>query len=197
MCLDTFFVREIPYRDIALLFLIWKQLGVSVVGCSHMMDYLADTNPSLVWLRQRFAIHLPTASGEHIVVRFDLKSCGDEGFKFDTDKVCAHFEHMILADPTTQLGEYLSVAATIADVLNQMMDRVKEEVLWQFRMSYLILDALASHNMSATYLLTNRLGYSLLAYDPLASQVWSDWVGMVYETIKADNEPGFGLDVVI
>lgn len=183
--------------DIALLFLFWKQLGVSVVGCSHMMDYLTDTNPGMVWLRQRFAVDLPTASGEHIVVRFDLKSCGDKGYRFDTDKVCAHFEHLILADPTTQLGEYLSVAATIADVLNQKMDATKDEILEQIRTSYLILGALSDHNMSAAYLLTNRLGYSLLQYEPLASDIWTDWIGMVYEIIKADNEPGFGLDVVI
>lgn len=161
------------------------------------MDYLIDTNPGMVWLRQRFSVHLPTAGGDHIVVRFDLKSCGDNGYRFDTDKVHAHFEHLILADPFISFREYLSVAATIADVLNQRMDNTKEEVLEQVRMSYLILGALASHNMSAAYLLTNRLGYSLLTYDPLASEVWSDWVGMVYEAIKANNDMGFDLDVVM
>lgn len=162
-----------------------------------MLKHLEDTNPSRIWLREKFQTSLRLVSGDTIVIRFHLTECIPGGFRWDAEKVVAHFDPSILADKETEYGEYLSIVATIAGVLNEKMMLEAEEVMSQVKMSFAILDALKVSDRDGAYLLTASLGVKLLAYDPRASTVWSNWLEFIFRYLGSDNMPEYGLDVVV
>lgn len=162
-----------------------------------MLEFLQDTNPATIWLRERFSTSLRLVGGKLIVVRFYLYECAPDGFKWDADKVITHCTPEFLVDIEDNFGEYLSLASTVADVLNERMQLQTDVILAQVKMSFAILDALSADDYKDAHMLTGELGKSLLLYDPRASDVWSGWFELVFQTIDSHNKPGFGPDVVI
>jgi hypothetical protein len=161
-----------------------------------MIQYLQHANPARIWLREQFQTSLRLVSGRLIVIRFDLASCGREGI-WDADKIMTYFDPTFLVDKEDDYGEYLSIASTVADVLNQRMELEAAEILAQIKISFSILDALRCQFYRTAYAETAHLAQRLLPYDPRASQIWSSWIDTVFEHIKSDNEPGYGLDTLI
>lgn len=141
-----------------------------------MKNILRETNPAEKWLEQRFQIEQQFADGHLLVLRFDLKSTGLTGYRFTALDVAERFGQHILADPVTDYGEHLNIAAIIAGVLNEKMDRVALEVFEHIRMSLLLLDALDAQDAAAARLIGVALGERLVAFGAQADHIWGDWL---------------------
>lgn len=162
-----------------------------------MLQQLRNTNPAKVWLHERFQTSLRLASGQYILVRFDLGSCGPQGFRFDADEIVKRYDPGVLADKEADFGEYLSVAATIADTLNQKIQLEADSALGHIRLSFDILDALSCKDYITANLMTGCLAESLLYYNPRAKDVWGDWLQIVLDIAKpSGDKSGFGVDTV-
>lgn len=160
-----------------------------------MLQQLRDSNPAKKWLYERFQTSLRLASGQHIVVRFDLGSCGPRGFRFDAEEIVKRYDSGILVDKEADYGEYLNVAATIAATLNERIQLEVDTVLGHIRMSFDILDALSCKNYSAANLLVADMALRLLSYNPRANDVWGDWLQAVLNIAKPPyGMPESGMD---
>lgn len=155
-----------------------------------MRDFLRKTNPAEIWLGEKFQTELRLANGKLIVLRFDLQSASDNGYRFDTEKVVEQFGDSILACQETNYGEYLNVAATIADVLNTRMTILAQRVLGHSRMSLFLLDALDLSAWSTARQILCRLAESLDDLDhPRAEQIWGKWVQQVVQYVDSQDPP--------
>lgn len=157
-----------------------------------MLQNLEDTNPALMWLDCKYRVDLRLTNGQLIVVRFDRHT--PRNF-FNAEKIIKHYGNAIVANKETDYGEYLSVASTIADVLNQKMQIVMREVESHAGMSYLILDTLASKDKKQARQCAILLTELLLGYDPEASSVWGNWLKSVRIALGRPNEPKISLVV--
>lgn len=156
---------------------------------------LRQSNPAQTWLHERHQTELRLADGKLIVLRFDLESTGQTGYRFDTEKVVNEFGDSILACPETDFGEYLNVASTIADVLNERMDMVARRVFGQVRLSLSLLDALDDDAFGPARLIWEGLVDSLGVYDNTqVFKVWGQWIENVRRYIDTADPPG-GLEI--
>lgn len=163
-----------------------------------MIQYLTNTNPAGKWLQGKFQTSLRLVNGQLIVLRFDVASCGTQGFKWTADKVIAKFDPTTLVDKETDYGEYLSMASTIADVLNQKMQLVANDVLEQVRMSLDVLGALSLGDRLSAYVLAVRLTNRLLIYSPESDRIWSAWIENVIDYAKPEIPPNApGINIII
>ena len=163
-----------------------------------MIQTLRDTNPAGIWLREKFQISLRLVNGRLIVLRFDLASCGTtDGLIWDADKVTKHYGSFILADDLLVTEKHLSIASTIAEVLNEKMELEAEEILRQIKMSFTILDALEADDYVTACDLTTKLIDRLKPYDPRAYNIWRQWVGNVFHVVRTAISPENGQDTVI
>lgn len=137
-----------------------------------MLDHLRDTNPAPIWMGERFQTTLTFANGQMIIVRFDLSTTGKPEALFDAEKVIKHFGDAILADEEKEYGEYLSVAATIADVLNQKMTQVGKEVMGHVAAAHKIISSLGMRDITNAYLDAVFLANQLLVYSPASDTIW-------------------------
>ena len=146
---------------------------------------LRDTNPAPLWLRQRFAVNLPLVSGQHIVVRFDLDSTGVTGYRFNEQNVEREFGQLILGDrKNINIEEYLSLCATVADVLNDKVDQVAVDCLRHARESLYLLDALDNKDWEGVKRHGINLGVGLIAYGSHADKVWGNWLESLAEHLN-------------
>lgn len=157
---------------------------------SHMIDYLTKTNPSGIWLKNRFAVSIPLANLQTIMVRFDLSSC-DKDCQFTEQKVNKHFKRTILVDRSMTQEDYWSVCDALAWNLNQQMQGVAADAREAARMSIFILDALTARDYAVCLLLVEKLIWDLDAYKPLADEVWAEWLQNVVKHIKSGDDVGF------
>lgn len=156
-----------------------------------MLQNLEDTNPSAEWLRQQFQAKLDLIGGKQIVIRFDMYIQAD---MFDAEKVIEECGDSILADIEKDYGEFLSVASTIATVLNQKMNIVASAVIDQCALSREIVFALVQEDYRKAAVLADNLIVSLLIFEPQASKVWTEWIDKVYIFIDSRDLPGsFGM----
>lgn len=164
-----------------------------------MLQQLRDSNPAKTWLYERFQTSLRLATGQHIVVRFDLGSCGPKGFRFDADEIVKRYDPGILVDKEADFGEYLNVAATIAATLNEKIQLEVDTVLAHIRTSFDVLDALSCKDRASANLLMTDLALSLLPYNPRAKEIWMDWLDKAshYADTISGSEPGFGVDTLM
>jgi len=163
-----------------------------------MIQILRETNPAKIWLREKFQISLRLVNGRLIVIRFDLASCGTtDGLIWDADKVWKHCGDSILADDPLITEKHLSIASTIADVLNEKMEVEAAEILGQIKMSFLILDALETQDYGTACLLINQLIERLKPYDPRAYEMWRRWIGNVFHIVRTAISPENGSDTTI
>lgn len=151
---------------------------------SAMNKLLRQTNPARLWLREKFQTDLQLASGHHIVVRFDLPSTGVTGYRFDAEAVISLCGEHILADIDKDYGEYLNVASTIADVLNQKVDAEAKRVLGEVRMSLSLLDALDAEDWMGAALILEGLTDSLICHGEHANRIWGSWVNLAVEYVN-------------
>lgn len=162
-----------------------------------MVHFLEDTNPAPVWLQEKFKTVLQLANGHIVVVKFNVTSCDSEGYNFDTEAVLSHFGNAILADKETAYGDYLSIASTIAHVLNTRMVEIAEEVISHVDLSLKILARISSQNYAEAYLLTVKLSKRLLAFGDHADNIWASWLWKVVQTLKSEGGMEFGVNVAI
>ena len=163
-----------------------------------MLYQLRTTNPASKWLREKFWTTLMLANGHQITLWFDLASCGKEGYKWDADKVITRLDPTFLVDKETEFGEYLSLASTVADVLNQRMDIISKDVMGHARESLRILEAISAENKTVAYLKTVALASRLVAYGSIANTIWGDWIAKVAEFTKPQNPPNtLGINVIL
>ena len=148
------------------------------------MEQLRATNPAETWLAQQFKVQMNAANGGVILVRFDLKSAGLSGYRFDDYSVIEHFGHLILVDKDKDYGEYLNIAGTIAGVLNEQIEEQARIVLQQARESLLILDALDIGDAEIARYLGIKLGESLYYYGTFADRIWGKWLESVADHLK-------------
>jgi len=150
-----------------------------------MKALLRETNPAEKWLGERFQIQMNAANGGVILVRFDLKSSGDKGFRFNAEKVMEHFGHMILADPATDYGEHLNVASTIACMLNEQIDTQAVMVLGHARRSLSLLDALDAGRWDIARRLAQALVCDLGHFETHADRIWGIWLCLVADYLNS------------
>ena len=167
-----------------------------------LLQHLRDANPGPnVWLRDKFQTSLRLVNGHHIVVRFDLASCGTEGYMFDAGKVALLYGDLILGDNQDLLEDSLAISiryehtcGAIADTLNEKMQLVANGVLGHIRTSFDILDALSLPDYRTAGQLVNQLAIALDDYNPQGKKVWSPWIVKVCGIIASGTLPGFGVD---
>ena len=171
-----------------------------------LLQHLRDTNPGPnVWLRDKFQTSLCLVNGHHIVIRFDLASCGTEGYIFDVDKVALLYGHVILdADERERVKtlqeqqlDYEHVCGAIADTLNEKMQIVANGALGHIRTSFDILDALSLPDYRTAGQLIRQLAIDLDEYNPQAKKVWSLWITKVCGIIASGTLPGFDVDFLM
>jgi len=149
-----------------------------------MRNLLRTTNPAETWLAQRFMVKLTCPKDQHILVRFDLKSTGEEGYRFKPWDVIARFGHVILVDPLEDSEQYIDVATSIGEKLNAEMDRTAQLALVHARQSLLILDALDAGDVSLAKRTGISLGESLLYFGAFADRIWGNWLESVADHLK-------------
>lgn len=130
-------------------------------------------------------VKLTCPNDQHILVRFDLKSTGEEGYRFKPWDVIAQFGHVILVDPVDDPEQYIDVATSIGEKLNAEMDETARTALWQARESLLILDALDAGRKDIAKQAGIRLGESLLYFGTFADRIWGDWLESVGDHLKS------------
>lgn len=160
-----------------------------------MLQHIRDSNPASKWLGEKFQANLTLANGHLAILRFDLSSAGKPSCQFDTDKVMKHYGDAILVDPETDFGEYLNVASTIADVLNQKMAEVGQDVMGHVRSAHEIVAALSVDNKTDAYLDAIFLAKRLMTYGTSADVTWGVWLQNVIEYAKTgigDDSLEFG-----
>jgi hypothetical protein len=164
-----------------------------------MLPLLRETNPAKIWLREKFQTSLSLVNEQHIVIRFDLASCGSLGFIFDTDKVMKFYGDVVLADKGIPMSyeEHTSICSAIADTLNDKMQLVANDVLGHIRMSFDVLDALSGNDDVIAYQTLGQLATDLMTYNPQATKLWSPWCNKVCDMIEARNEPGFDVEFLM
>jgi len=145
-----------------------------------------DTNPAQIWLAERFAVNLPLVSGRLIVVRFDLNSSGEDGYRFNEQNVERQFGQMILGDrKDIHLEDYLSTCDSIAHVLNERIDAVALDCLGHARQSLILLDALDNGDRYGAKSTGIVLGTKLLDYGTHADRIWGNWLESVAEHLNS------------
>jgi len=157
---------------------------------ADMRKLLRETNPAEKWLEERFKVQINAANGGVIQVRFDLKSSGDKGFRFNEERVIEHFGHMILADKETDYGEYLNVASIIAGMLNEQIDAQAEAALKHARISLLLLDALDAGRPDLARGLMLDLLAELDYFGTHADKVWAVWTNLVVDHLNMEKPLG-------
>ena len=153
-----------------------------------MLQNLTDTNPRKRWLGESFKVKLDLIGGRSIVINFDMHTDAD---MFDTERVIKEFGDSILADIEKEYGEFLSVASTIATVLNNKMQIIADEVVRHYSTSDRILQALEHEDYYNAAQLLDELVVSLIIFEPQASAIWTEWVYKVYTFIDTQNSLGF------
>lgn len=147
---------------------------------------------------EKFQTTLTCSNGQTMIVRFDLSTTGKPEGLFDTEKVIKHFRDAILADEEKEYGEFLSIAATIADVLNEKMSQVGSEVMAHVAAANRIISYLGMRNMTNAYLGAVQLAQDLQVYSPASDQVWAIWLREVVTYAEGEiggNSVGFGENV--
>lgn len=160
-----------------------------------MLSHLRDTNPALIWLEERFKTTLSLANGQTIIVRFDISTTGKPTSFFDAEKVIKHFGDAILADEEKEYGEYLSVASTIADVLNQKMSQVGAEIAAHVALAHEVITSIGNRDMTNACLVALHLTNALKEYSPTSDTIWAIWLREVvtYTQGEIDGDSlGFG-----
>ncbi len=144
-----------------------------------MLQNLKDTNPYRVWLDERFQTNLDLVNGKQIVVRFEVNS---RPYIFDAETVIKEFGDGMLAD--------IKIASTIAEVLNQKMDIVIDEVARQCMWARAVTNALSAKDYRDAAIFLEELIVSLLIFEPRATVVWAEWIDKVYRFIDTQDSLG-------
>lgn len=152
-----------------------------------MLQKLIDTNPGHAWMQEKFKFELEMASGKTIRVSFDM-NC--HSYLFDAEKVIDQFGDGILADIEKDYGEYLSIASTIANVLNTRMEDIALEICSHRKAANLILAALSTKDYQDALEGVTLLCNSLKLYNPRAIEVWGTWLLGLIKYIESLNLPG-------
>jgi len=152
-----------------------------------MLQKLIDTNPAHAWMREKFKFELEMASGKTIRISFDM-NCYD--YYFDAEKVIDQFGDGILADIEEDYGEYLSIASTIANVLNRKMESIAADVSTHYQASGMILESLLAEDYDQALVGVELLCNSLKLYNPRAIEIWGAWIMELMKYVESLDLPG-------
>ncbi len=154
-----------------------------------MRDFLRQTNPAEKWLAERFQTELRLVNGRLIVVRFDLPSSGQEGFRFDKISVFDQFQDLILGDRKDMLMRECSpICDSIAACLNQQIDNVAQRALRHALTSLSVLDALDLNMPAQAGERLSNLEAELEEF-PNAEKLWGLWLQIARIAVDAANPP--------
>ena len=160
--------------------------------CGIMREFLRQTNPAEKWLAERFQTELRLVNGRLIVVRFDLPSSGQEGFRFNQEQVSTQFHDLIMYDRENMLGgDYAAICDSVAAYLNQQIDIVAQRALKHALLSLSVLDALDLNMPAQAGERLSNLGMELVEF-PNSEKLWGPWLQIARIAVDAATPPKTG-----
>lgn len=162
-----------------------------------MLEFLTESNPSRVWVKERWTNYINLANDQRIIVRADLTSMHKEGFLFTRSLVDEKFGEAIMAGRIIGTEQYDFNCDEIAQTLNDNMRNTAVDILGHISLSYEVLDAIKADDKPKAQSALKALGYRLVKYEPRAGKVWADWMRIMMKWLKGPNTPGSSVNFLI
>ena len=147
-----------------------------------MLNQITQTLPSLSWMKSNFSVVFIASNGEEIKVSFPLNPAPR---MYDAALVIEKMPQAILADIDEDFGEYLSVASTVANMINDKMKVLIKEVVEHNRCASKVIAALNENKLNKASLLVDRMIDDLQQYEPTAGDVWAEWLALTLDYIES------------
>ena len=147
-----------------------------------MLNKLKSSAPTLLWMRSNFTIVSRLSNGEEVELSFTLNPTPPT---YDAAKVIECIPQAILADIDEDFGEYLSIASTVANTINDKIKIVVKEVVEHCRCANKIINTLHNDELDKASLLVDCLIDLLIPYDPLAGDLWAQWLADTLDYIES------------
>lgn len=146
-----------------------------------MLNQIKDSDPSLLWIRSNFSVSFVMSNGQEMKLDFSINPAPR---MYDAATIIADMPEAILVDIDKDFGEYLSVASTVANMINDKMKVVIKEVVEHCRCAFKIRCALRDDKLDKASLLVDWLIDQLQLHEPLAGDVWAQWLADVLDYIE-------------
>ena len=148
-----------------------------------MLKHLEESNPSQIWRDREHEISIPL-TGFGMTISFYVDKKWQD---WDAEKVIRWYGNCILVDPTTNFGEYLSEASKIANKINRVTKRVRNDVLYVCTFAGAIFRSIDRNDEEAARQFLSDLIDILKCRYKETNLIWREWIDKMWDFLKMQD----------